>query len=388
MKIGIFVHGYLPWDVYGIPRYVERLSKYLSNTGHKVWIITRGNSYLKKKEKINDNLTIYRTFHLNLKKISRLTLFKNLWDICFYSIMALIEGIRLIKKNKIEILHGHHFEYGGLQAIVIGKLLKKRTLITIHGPGTLKNILKNNYLAVILEYLLKSCNNIIVNNNESYNVIKNLNFDISKLILISNGVNINKFKRNNELRLKLRKELNIEANEIVILYLGRLDYFHGAIIFIEAIERIKANNNIKILICGTGPLSDIIRKYSLEMSSKVIYVGYTNNPYIYHNISDIFINPSPIESFPSLSMLESMSIGNICLITETLDSRKYFTEDEVFFIKKPVNAEQITKLLNEIIANIKYYRIMGDMVSEKIKKDFNQEVIFKKIANLYKNRKN
>jgi hypothetical protein len=96
LRIAFFVHGYLPWDKYGVPRYIERLANSLVKRGHKIVIVSAGRWGLKRYEEINSNYKIYRSYGIVPARLSHFVL--EIWSLFIYSLWSILEGPRIIKK--------------------------------------------------------------------------------------------------------------------------------------------------------------------------------------------------------------------------------------------------------------------------------------------------
>lgn len=91
-----------------------------------------------------------------------------------------------------------------------------------------------------------------------------------------------------------------KENEIIILSVGRLAYQKGYDVAFKVIKRlIEEKYRIKYIIIGEGErrqdLENLIIQYKLE--DKVELLGFTNNPYPYMKLCDIYFQPSRFEGF-------------------------------------------------------------------------------------------
>lgn len=132
-----------------------------------------------------------------------------------------------------------------------------------------------------------------------------------KVLIFSNGIEIEKFKYNSEIRKMIRRELNIKDNEIVIGHVGRLvkpkNHKYLIKIFKEYNEK---NRDSKLLLVGDGNLRKKIEKQvkAYKLEKNVIFMGNRNDTYKMYNAMDVFVFPSLNEGLP-LTLIEAQSAG-------------------------------------------------------------------------------
>jgi glycosyltransferase involved in cell wall biosynthesis len=108
------------------------------------------------------------------------------------------------------------------------------------------------------------------------------------------GINIDKFSFSKETRNRLRNEHNVEENEFVFLYVGRLKKEKGIPELINGFNAIKTTKSIKLLIIGSdeenlAPL--------FESHKNIDFIGFKTNISEYYSFADILCLPSHREGF-------------------------------------------------------------------------------------------
>lgn len=362
MKIAFFVYGYLPWDVYGIPRYIDRLTRHLSNIGHKIWIITRRYQKLPKIEKIQENLTIYRTFHINLKPIKRLSFFNHLWDIFFYTFIATIEGCKLIRDNKIQILHGHHLIYGGLQATLTAYLLKRPSLVTIHGSG-LDPYSKYKTLPLILRYLNYSNLKIICQKSSAVRILTNWNFKPEKIILLKAFVDTIQFS-------PIKKKKHERFKNIV--FIGRMIPFKGPELLIDAIPIIiEKIPNVRFIFAGDGELLEILQEKvrALEIENYVRFLGVVDKIEEIYAIADVSVLLSVHENSTDMTLLESMAFG-IPVVATRVGETEQIIKDGITGVLVKYDPKDLASKLCKLLQDVEFSKKLGQNARKYLLKEY------------------
>jgi glycosyltransferase involved in cell wall biosynthesis len=181
----------------------------------------------------------------------------------------------------------------------------------------------------------------------------------SKIIYLSNGIDIDKFAFKKEYR----------KNSYKILHIGRLGFEKNVEVIIKAMPSILGVfPNAKLTIVGSGPalLSLVILTKKLKLNDNVVFSGYIPNNELPDMIRDhdIFVTASTMET-QGLVILESMSCG-----LPVVGVDKYAIPDLV---------KNVTKLLK----NRELIEEYG-MNSARIAKEHALEIVNEELENAYK----
>lgn len=221
----------------------------------------------------------------------------------------------LIEKEQFELIHCHT-PVGGVLARMAGRKQRKtgtKIIYTAHGFHFFKGAPIVNWLIYypVERWLSRYTDVLITINQEDYQRAKM--FHAKKVEYIPGvGVDTEKFSSerfSKELRLKMREELSIKDNTVVLFSVGELSERKNHKVIIEAIGRIKSED-IKYLIAGTGPLeaeyNKLIKKFGIE--DKVQLLGFRRDIKELCFMSDIFVHPSKREGL-GIAALEGMAMG-------------------------------------------------------------------------------
>lgn len=183
--------------------------------------------------------------------------------------------------------------------------------------------------------------------------------EIKKEVLF-NCINDKKFNKSitEQEKLELERELNINQNDYLLIFCGRLVKEKGVEELLKAISLVN-NKNIKLLILGSSffegskkmtPYIQNLKQISNNMQDQVMFTGYVNNDqvYKYYQIADVYVLPSLCEEACSISVLESSASGNYQILTNAGGNKEVSNSNYVTFVEKDDN------LVKNLAEAIKY----------------------------------
>ena len=153
-----------------------------------------------------------------------------------------------------------------------------------------------------------------------------------KSIIIPNAIDLKRFEFNIEQRKKIRKELNIDDNTIVVGQIGRFAKQKNHKFLIQIFyEYQKMNRNTKLILIGDGELKEKIKKQVKEdnIESKVIFMDNRLDIENMYSVFDLLLFPSLFEGI-SLVMIEAQATGLTILCSNTIDSKTNVTNTMKF----------------------------------------------------------
>lgn len=360
MRIGLFTDVYKP-SVGGVAVAVETLKKALEQQGHKVFIITMNNErknhkYIKEKDIIRIPGIPTGLYDYKLR------------------ITYPIKAVKMVKDLKLDIIHSHT-EFGlGNFAKSMARKLDIPIVHTFHTlyedsldyitKGYFPKLSKNACKLLMKSYLSFSIKEIIVPTKKTYEFLKNKYRIKTNINIIPNGVDIERFKKENFNKKeidKLRKQLNINENDFVVSWVGRLGYEKRINVLIDGfIDVVKTYKNAKLLIVGGGPeeekLKELVHKDKLD--NNVIFAGkilYEDVPK-YYQLIDVLATASHFET-QGLTVIEGFGAGKpvICVVDDSFKNTvkedyngKYFRSKKEYsniikmFVENPLKLKQMS----------------------------------------------
>ena len=160
---------------------------------------------------------------------------------------------------------------------------------------------------------------------------KNFNYTI-----FNNGIDVNKFKFNQEIRKSVRSELGIQ-DKLVVGHIGRFCPPKNHVFLVEIFNNLLSlHDNAVLLLIGEGELLDQVKfkVKRLNIEDKVIFLGKQNDTSKYYQAMDVFCLPSRYEGLPVVAV-EAQCSGLPCLFSsyvskesKILDSTKFLSYED------------------------------------------------------------
>ena len=197
----------------------------------------------------------------------------------------------------------------------------KNVIVHCHGCGHSGPVHK------ILQFLLNHYSNIQISCSDVAGETMFGKKKMKDVIIIPNVIDTNKFSFDANSRIKVRKMLNIEENEIAYVSVGRFSYEKNHEFMLEVFKRIiNLEKNSKLFLIGWGDLEkEIIKKINdLGLNEKVVILGSRNDVYYLLNGMDAFLLPSLFEGMP-VTVIESQVNGLPVFLTSSITRTVMFT---------------------------------------------------------------
>ena len=149
--------------------------------------------------------------------------------------------------------------------------------------------------------------------------------------IIKNGIDVNRFKFNEEERTRIRKELGIAPNSFVIGNVARLTNVKNQTFLVRFLKSLIQKIDATLLLVGEGPLRDSIEAEAdgLGVSGRVHLVGNRADSAPFYSAMDLLCMPSLYEGLP-VSCVEAQCNGLPLLLSDTISRDASFTDRVVF----------------------------------------------------------
>lgn len=144
-------------------------------------------------------------------------------------------------------------------------------------------------------------------------------FKNKKFRVLTNAIDSSKFIANQDIRNSIRRELLIET-DFVVGHVGRFHSQKNHRFLIEVFKEIKERrNNAKLLLVGSGPLEDEIKKqiHEMNLDGSVVILGNRKDMDKIYQAMDVFVFPSLFEGL-GIVAIEAQAAGIPVICSEGL----------------------------------------------------------------------
>lgn len=371
IKVAMLGHKRIPSREGGVEIVVEELATRMVNKGHKVTCYNRKGHHVSGEKFSNDIGDSHKGICL-----------KNVWTLDKKGLAAMTSSLAAsisVIFRKDDIIH-YHAE-GPCAMMWIPKLFRKKCVVTIHGLDWQREKWKNGFGSKYIKFgekvAAKFADEIIVLSKgvqdyfkETYN---------RETILIPNGVN----KPQILIANKIIEKYGLESNGY-ILFLARIVPEKGLRYLIEAFSQVQTDK--KLVIAGGASDTDDFMTEIKEMAKydeRIIFTGFVHGQILEELYSNayIYVLPSDLEGMP-LSLLEAMSYGNCCVVSDISECTDVVEDKAVVFRKSDMEdlRDKLQKLCDDEDTVRKYKNEATDFICGK----YNWDDIVEQTVALYR----
>jgi glycosyltransferase involved in cell wall biosynthesis len=291
----------------GIAQHVQGLTKFLDNEGHQVEIMSSEN-----------------TFTIPIKGLKNPS-------------FMLSSYIKSKFKKTQDIVHAHN-----IPAALAMKNSSGKKILSLHGVfsqqidqlhGKTMGSMSKKYEQDALTW----ADAITVVSKEAFDYYTSLGYNVFQ---VPNAINLNHLPQDEDRRFKKQ-----------IIFVGRISKEKGIKTILDLSK--KLSNDINLLVVGSGPESEKIKKLS-ETRNNIHYLGYQTHENSIKLIrgSDILIQPSLNEGI-STTILESMACKIPVIATNVGGNKELIKDKKTGILIKPNDSEELLSSIDMLFLDTK-----------------------------------
>ena len=304
---------------------------------------------------------------------------ENKWS---YDPAFLFNLIRLIRRERIDLLHSHEFMmnvYGSVAA----KLTGIPMIGTLHGKVYFtekRSRIKAYKLAISLSSYF-----IAVSRDLKKYLIESLDLKRDdKILTIYNGIDIDKY-RIETYPNDLAEDLDIRPGMPVIGTVGSLFEVKGLEYLLEATQIVKETvPELRLLITGTGRLENELKALAGELgiAETVKFLGFRGDIPKLLNLMDVYICSSVSEGL-SLSILEAMACGRSIVATDVGGNPELITEGISGFLVPSRDPLALAQKVIQLLHDRELRSRLGGAGRQIVEEKFSLETMMQNYYKLY-----
>ena len=318
----------------------------------------------------------------------------------FQDLKSLWEMWNFLRKEKPQIVHTHTPKAG-----IIGMLAARlagvpHRLHTVAGLPLMEATgTKRKILNFVEKLTYSSATRVYPNSKGLYDFILQNNFTQSNKLKIigngsSNGINTTFFSSDQVSeteRVTLREKLNIQPDDFVFVFVGRIVSDKGINELIKAFSQLQtAENNeptgIKLLLVG-GLESDLDplnpeTLAEINQNKDIISVGFQQDVRPFFAISDALVFPSYREGFPNVVM-QAGAMGLPSIVSDINGCNEIIVEGENGLIIPSKNVEKLKEKMLTLARDKNLYIKLKENSRRMIENRYEQSVVWKALLEEY-----
>lgn len=367
LHIVMLGHKRIPSREGGIEIVVEELATRMVSQGHKVVCYNRKGHHVSGKEYDYANLKEYKG--VELKTV--LTIDKKGLAAMTSSFFGAVKAAW----SRCDVVHFH--AEGPCAVLWIPKLFGKRCIATIHGLDHQRakwGKFARMYIMLGERCAARYADEIIVLSKSVQQYFRDTYG--RETVFIPNGVN-----RPERVDADIIKaKWNLEKDNYV-LYLGRVVPEKGIQYLIQAFKNISTDKKL-VIAGGASDTNDFLSELQSDSvdDERIIFTGFVQGrelEALYSN-AYVYVLPSDLEGMP-LSLLEAMSYGNCCLVSDIDECAEVVENRAVIFKKGNVSdlTEKLQMLCEKVEVVQEYRTPVTDFICEKYSWN---EIVFKTLS--------
>jgi len=294
----------------------------------------------------------------------------------------------LIKFRDIDLMHIHVWNPAACRyAFMAANKYNLPLVITEHDPFELSKFKQS-----IKRKLIKKADKIIAVSNKNAQTLKELFPSMKdRIIAVHNGIDVTWFESQNlsfteKKRNEYREEiLEIDDKVTAILSVAELHERKGLKYLIGAIEElIKAGENCKLILAGTGPEAENLKKLIKEkkLTDHIKSLGFRKDISHLMAACDIFVLPSLKEAF-GLVLIEAMT-AKLPIIASNVGGIPEIIEDGINgLLVTPKNKKKLAQAIKKYIDSPELTEKFIEIGYQKAKENFDAKMMAKNTETIY-----
>jgi glycosyltransferase involved in cell wall biosynthesis len=208
-----------------------------------------------------------------------------------------------------------------------------------------------------------------------------------KLVTIHNGINLERFSIDlpPEAERKLRQEIGLERDSLIILTVARLHPQKGHKYLIEAIPHIVRDfPRARFLFVGDGELKEELtgQVEQAGLSDFVRFLGVREDVPQLLAISDLFVLPSLWEGL-SNAVLEAMAAGVPVIASNVEGAPELIVHEKTGLLVSPADANALKQSVQHLLINESLRTSIAEASKESVERKFSQDANVVAFIDLY-----
>lgn len=371
MRVAMVLHTFAP-DIGGAERQVQRLGPLLERRGVEVTVVTR--RWLPRHPRWPAR---ERQEGLDVRRVSAPR--ARVAGPCIWSTSA----VATLGRLRPDVIHAHHLGSPTSIALVAGRLLRAPVVAKVlsTGPGgDFERLLAKPFGGLRLAAARTGVSAFVAVSADVERELAEHRVRPERVRRIANGVDAGRFRpaRPGE-RAAVRDELGLPHDELVALFIGRLNATKRLDLLLDAWRRVPW----RLVIAGTGPEESRLRLIASAeaLRDRVTFLAGTDEPAPIYRAADVYVSASGTEGM-SGSVLEAMATALPVAALPAAGMVELLASD-VGAIASEDTPAALAATVSELAADPRRRERVGRAAREKVVADYSLESTADRLVALY-----
>lgn len=312
----------------------------------------------------------------------------------FADVKALFDLVRLFRRERFTIVHTHTAKadlYAAIAARIAGVPI---VITTLHGFLFHDLTPKGRRLlyANVARVGMRVCDLVLSQNPEDVETaVRERLCAPDKIEVLGNGIDLCRFDRSHVGALttaRLRSELGIDTDDLVVGYVGRLVAEKGVLELFEAMRRVRERfRTAKLLLVGMfdSAKADAINPATAAqygIADACIFTGHRSDTAELYSVMDLCVLPSHREGFPRTPM-EASAMELPVIATNIRGCRTAVSDGRTGLLVPVRDSAELAHAIERLLADEPRRRVMGRAGRQLALQSFDERRVFEKVLASY-----
>ena len=197
------------------------------------------------------------------------------------------------------------------------------------------------------------------------------------------GVDLDRFCSNPDTRDGLRRELGIDPDEFVFLFLGRLQRDKGLHVLQEAFDLLRRRVDQPFRLLVVGPDEDGLGAgLKADLGDRIHVIPYTERPEDYIGASDLLLLPSFREGF-GMVLIEAAAMGVPAVASRIYGISCAVADGETGLLFEVGNAQAMAEAMERLLTDTSFRQKLGEAGIRRVREEFDQKIVIEHFRQFY-----
>jgi glycosyltransferase involved in cell wall biosynthesis len=292
-----------------------------------------------------------------------------------YVASAALLALRLHRRERFDVIHGHWAIPSGPIAAVVSRLTGAPLVVSLHGGGDVYLMQKNRLYAAAGRFGFARAAAVTVCSQDMLRSVRALG--LAGGMVIPYGVDSARFGAGDGARMRAR--LGIPAGVPVVGALGRLTYMKGFGYLVEALPQIlRRAGQVYLAIGGDGDLADALHTQAEEagVAAQVRFAGHVawHETPDFYAMCDVVAVPSVkagngnVDGLPNV-LLEAMASGTAIVASQVAGIPDVVRDGVSGYLVPPNDAGTLAERIADLLARPALRREMAANARQRMLQD-------------------